>query len=312
MATLEKIRKRGKLLAIIIGLSLLAFIIGDLFTSGSKLFGSQRTKIASVNGKDIDIQEFEVFSRQTEDYVKALNGQDNIDEQTVWQIRASVWDMIIREKLLNKTFEKHNFYVSQEELKDITIGANPHSLVQQTFVNPQTGVFDKNFLIQILQNLQDNNLPKDPNQRQQFERIKSLWMYIENYIKFDQAVQKYSTLISKALYTNKLEVEFDNTERKKVANIDLVFKQIFDIKDEEITYTEKDLKQYFEKHKNLFYSYEDKVSLNYVEFIVKPLKEDTLTAQNNAKKYNDRNCKIGRCRKCLCRRYKNSKIYDAK
>lgn len=283
MATLEKIRKRGKLLAVIIGLSLLAFIVGDLFTSGSSIFGSQKTKIASVNGKDIDIQDFEIFVRQTEDYVKALNGQDNIEEQTVWQIRASVWDMLIREKLLDKVFQKHSFYLCPEEIKDITIGANPHSLVQQTFVNPQTGVFDKNFLIQILQNLQENKLPKDPTQRQQYERIRGLWMYIENYIKFDHALQKYVTLLSKALYTNKLEIEFDNSERKKVVNIEIVFKQIFDIKDESISYSEKDLKEYYNNHKNLFYSNEDKISLNYLELLVKPLKEDTLIAQNTAK-----------------------------
>lgn len=283
MATLENIRKRGKLLAIIIGLSLLAFIVGDLFTSGSSIFGSQKTKIATVNGNDIDIQDFEVFTKQTEDYVKALNGQDNIDEQTVWQIRASAWDMLIREKLLDKVFQKHSFYLSPEEIKDITIGSNPHSLVQQTFVNPQTGVFDKNFLIQILQNLQENKMPNDPSQRQQYERIRGLWMYIENYIKFDQALQKYVTLLSKALYTNKLEVEFDNAERKKVVNIEIVFKQIFDIKDESISYTEKDLKDYYNKHKNLFYSYDDKISINYVEFVVKPLKDDTLAAQTSAK-----------------------------
>ena len=39
MATLEKIRSKSTLLLIVVGAALLAFIIGDFFTSGRTLFG---------------------------------------------------------------------------------------------------------------------------------------------------------------------------------------------------------------------------------------------------------------------------------
>ena len=58
MATLEKIRKRSTLLLIVVGLALLAFIIGDFFTSGRTLFGDGTT-IAKVGSHKIDIQEFQ-------------------------------------------------------------------------------------------------------------------------------------------------------------------------------------------------------------------------------------------------------------
>lgn len=58
MATLEKIRSKSVLLLVIIGLALLAFIIGDFFTSGRTLFGSGTT-VAKVDGKAIDIQDFQ-------------------------------------------------------------------------------------------------------------------------------------------------------------------------------------------------------------------------------------------------------------
>ncbi len=38
MATLQKIRDKGALLVIVIGVALLAFVLGDLFTSGSTFF----------------------------------------------------------------------------------------------------------------------------------------------------------------------------------------------------------------------------------------------------------------------------------
>ena len=47
MATLEKIRSKSVLLLIIVGAALLAFVIGDFFTSGRTLFGTGTT-IAEV------------------------------------------------------------------------------------------------------------------------------------------------------------------------------------------------------------------------------------------------------------------------
>jgi len=53
MATLQKIRNRGTLLIIVIGGALLAFILGDLLTSGTTLFGKVRDKAFMVNGEVI-------------------------------------------------------------------------------------------------------------------------------------------------------------------------------------------------------------------------------------------------------------------
>ena len=58
MATLEKIRSKSVLLLVIIGVALLAFIIGDFFTSGRTFFGTGTT-VAKVGGQKIDIQEFQ-------------------------------------------------------------------------------------------------------------------------------------------------------------------------------------------------------------------------------------------------------------
>lgn len=48
MATLEKIRSKSVLLLIIIGVALLAFVIGDFFTSGRTLFGTGTTVALSL------------------------------------------------------------------------------------------------------------------------------------------------------------------------------------------------------------------------------------------------------------------------
>ena len=60
MATLQKIRNNaGLAVSIVIGLALLAFIMGDLLTSGSTLFNSSRTNVAEIGGKSVSIQTYQ-------------------------------------------------------------------------------------------------------------------------------------------------------------------------------------------------------------------------------------------------------------
>ena len=58
MAALEKIRKKSVMLLIVIGVALLAFIIGDFLNSGSAFFGTGTT-VAKVDGHKISIQDFQ-------------------------------------------------------------------------------------------------------------------------------------------------------------------------------------------------------------------------------------------------------------
>ena len=56
MATLQTIRNRGGLLvSIVIGLALIAFIVGDALNSGSRIFNSQRNQIGEIAGEGVSI-----------------------------------------------------------------------------------------------------------------------------------------------------------------------------------------------------------------------------------------------------------------
>ena len=58
MAALEKIRKKAVFLTIVIGVALLAFILGDAEKMVGTLFGNGNT-IAKVDGDKIDAVEFQ-------------------------------------------------------------------------------------------------------------------------------------------------------------------------------------------------------------------------------------------------------------
>jgi len=57
MATLQNIRNRaGILVAVVIGLALFAFILGDMMGSGSRSMGKR--SVAEINGKGIGITDY--------------------------------------------------------------------------------------------------------------------------------------------------------------------------------------------------------------------------------------------------------------
>lgn len=96
MATLEKIRSKSVLLLVIIGLALVAFIIGDFFTSGRTIFGTGTT-VAKVGGQKIDVQEFQQRMEQANQQVQQ-SGQ-KVDQAVLQQ---QVLGAMVGEKLFKK------------------------------------------------------------------------------------------------------------------------------------------------------------------------------------------------------------------
>lgn len=54
MATLNTLRtKGGVILAVVIGISLLAFLLGDIASSGGSLLNSSKMNVGEINGQSI-------------------------------------------------------------------------------------------------------------------------------------------------------------------------------------------------------------------------------------------------------------------
>ena len=66
MATLQKIRNRGAVIAVVIGIALVAFLLGDFLSSGRAFFEEDQN-VAEINGKGISIQEYQARYKSYED-----------------------------------------------------------------------------------------------------------------------------------------------------------------------------------------------------------------------------------------------------
>ena len=92
MATLQTIRDRGGLLvSIVIGVSLLAFIVGDALSSGSQILGNEKNQIGQIAGEDISIMDYQNEVAKNEELVKMMNGLSALNEEQQTMLRNNTW-----------------------------------------------------------------------------------------------------------------------------------------------------------------------------------------------------------------------------
>jgi peptidyl-prolyl cis-trans isomerase D len=269
MATLQKIRNRGGLMvAIVIGLALGAFILGDMLNSGSKLMRPSQMKIAEIDGESIQYPDFQKKVEALSEIYKMNTQKSQIDEQTWEQLRDQVWQEYLQQNTVGKAIDNLGIVVSSDELFDLIQGNNPHPIIQQLFKDPKTGQIDKSAIIKFLKSLETN-----ANAEQ-----KAYWLYIENQIKQDRLNTKYSSLVSKGLYITSDEAKESLEAKNKNANFQYVVLNYTTIPDAEASVSDSELKAYFDQHKEEF-KQEKTRTIEYVTFDVNPSQADIAATQ---------------------------------
>jgi len=269
MATLQNIRNRGGLMiAIVIGLALGAFILGDMLNSGSKLMKPSQMRIAVIDGEDVQYPDFQRKVEELTEIYKMNSQKNQVDENTTEQIREQVWDGYLQENILGNVANNLGLSVSADELFDLVQGNNPHPIIQQLFRNQQTGEIDKSSILQFLKSLEGNATPQQ----------KSYWLYIENQIKLDRLRTKYNNLVSKGLYVTSVEAQKSLEAKNKNANIQYIALNYASVSDSSVKVSDSELKEYYNKHKDA-YKQEKSRKIEYITFDVLPSAADNEATQ---------------------------------
>lgn len=227
MATLQKIRNQAALLLIVVGVALFAFIIGDFLTSGSSIFQQSRENIAVINGESLNYKEYESRILELEDVYKMQTGQTNLQDEMINQIRESVFQTIVREKLLDETAQKLGIAVSDKELFDMVNGENVHYMVQQMpfFQNPETGAFDRNVMMNFLRTIQQDDLSMyGAEAQEQIMSMKRYWLFWENNLKYTRLEEKIMNLTSSSMKANSLDAKAAFDARQTSVDFAYAFK----------------------------------------------------------------------------------------
>ena len=265
MGLMSYLRNRAGLVIFVIGLAIIAFLLGDIINMGTPFWRASQSEVGNVNGEGIDYNEFNQQVEQTAARFAQQMGGQNTPQMHSYAVQQ-VWNQYLTQELIKQEIEKIGIEVGKEELNNLVTGNNPSMLIAQYFTNPQTGQIDKASINAVMQQAK-----QDPNTKREWEAL------LEN-IKTDRLFQKYSTLVNNSVYTTALEAQYDYNSRNKLANFKYVMLDYASIADAQVKLTDADYKEYYDKNKNAFKNQEESRNIEYVLFDARPNQADTALA----------------------------------
>ena len=266
MATLEKIRSKSALLLIIVGAGLLAFIIGDFFTSGRTIFGTGTT-IAKVDGNKIDIQEFQ---RRVQDASQQAQAQNQRMDNAVLQ--QQVLNAMIAEKLFDKEIKDLGLTVTDQELTDMMVGKN--SQYVDRMVQQQLGVPDAKTAHDMA-----FNPTKYGMQQAQAQQLQAYWIDLENNVERMLLQQKFQNLFAGTLVANELDAKALYDDNAATAHIIYAKKDFSSLKDDDFEVSDSDINALYNKDKNRYALDEPTRTVSYIAVNIVPSEADVLAGQ---------------------------------
>ncbi len=256
MAAIGKIRQHYGILVIIIGLALLAFVLGDLMKSTNK---RRQNDVAVVNGEKISYQDYANRVDQVLQNQKRIYG--NLTNEQTFSIRQQTLDQMIREIIMEKEYKTLGLAVSTEELTDQFLGDNPNQYVVQNFTG-QDGKFNKEMLQNYINNFDNFDA-----------ETQTAWINFENAIAEDRMSTKYESLLKHGFYLPKKLADRYNENKNLKRNAEVYAVRYISIPDSTVVVTEQDNKKYYETYKNK-YPTDAMRGIDYVIFEVKPSQAD--------------------------------------
>lgn len=262
MGIMGNLRNRAGLVIFVIGLAIVAFLLGDVVRSGTPFWMQKQNEVGSVNGSAIDYQQFNAQVEQTANQFQQQMGGAETPQMKMYAVQQ-VWNQFVSKELLNAEIEKIGLTVGKQELNDLVTGPNPAPQIAQTFVNPQTGQFDRAYLYQVIEESNNGNV-----------ELQGQWEALLEGVREQRLAEKYANLLSAAMYVTSLEAQDEYTAKNKLANFDYALLDYSTINDANIKLTDADYKEYYEKHKNSFKNREETRAIQYVLIDARPTVSD--------------------------------------
>ncbi len=251
MATLEKIRSKSVLLIVVIGVALLAFIVGDALTNSRNLFGDHTT-VAKIGDKKIDytdyIQRREELNNRLEQARKQNPAQyANYDTQLMSQLAL---DELVAERLLDQAADNAGIETSGEQLRffvmDNPINPRIQELIQQLNASGLS-VSTPQQAYEVIFNPKRNGFTDA--QMAPFQRA---WVAMESETKQMIKRQQYQRLLYGTVKANDLDKKALYNDYVSTSNVNMAFHPYGQLDAEKYKVSDADIKAAYDSDKSIF------------------------------------------------------------
>lgn len=282
MATLEKIRSKSVFLIIVIGVALLAFIVGDALTNSQNIFG-ERTTIAKVGGTKIDFTEYQRKREELNNQLEEARRQNpaqfaNFDTQVLAEMAL---DQLIQEKLVDEAAEKAGIQSSGNLLRYYMID-NPQNqqvidIVRQLNANGLS-VQTPQQAYEVIFNPKRNGLTDA-----QMEPFQKLWLNAEKQMKDNLKGMIYQRVLAGTVKANDLDKKALYNDYVTTANVDYAFLPFGNLDAKEYPVSSEELKKAYADKKGLFAIEEKTKDVSFINVSISASAEDRAHARDLAR-----------------------------
>ena len=286
MATLQKIRSKGPLLVIVIGLALFAFIAGDAWKVLQPHQGKQ--DVGEVNGEVISAQDYQKMVDELSEVIKLTNGLNSLTEDQLNNVKDQVWQSYVNNKLIAEQAEKLGLKVTDAEIQSI-IDQGTHPLLMQTpFRNPQTGMFDKDMLKKFLVDYANLNASQMPAQYvEYYQKMGAFWQFVEKTLAQSTLAEKYQNLVAKSLISNPVAAEDAFNSRTEQSDLLLAGVPYSSINDSTIQVSDSEIKDRYNEKKEQFKQLVETRDIRYIDVKVVPSDADRKAVEKEVTEYSN-------------------------
>lgn len=272
MAILQKIRNHSVLLLVVVGVAMFAFIIGDFLNSGATYFNKSRENVGNINGEAIHILDYTTAVDQMTEVYKLESGSQNLTEEIHAQIRNSVWETLVSEKILQAEAKALGITVTKEELAERLMGGSIHPIIQQRRVFfDENGQFSPAILMNFLGAI--NSDDEEMVNSEQIKQLKQYWLFWENAVRTSILQEKYVALLANSLTANTLEAKSNFEGRSQTATVSYVMQPYYALLDSAFQVTDAEVKALYNQRKEQ-YKQEPNRNILYVTYPILPSEED--------------------------------------
>ena len=272
MATLQSIRSKGPLLLIIIGLAMLAFILGDAWKIIRPNQGIQY--VGTIAGEDITAMDFQDELEIYTDVVKFANQISDITEEDQNSLKDEVWATMVRNRILDKEAKAIGLTVTDAEVRDVIERGTDPMLARTPFSNGEGG-FDADVLKSFLAFYKE----LDPSQvqaeeYQYYQSMYNYWLFIEKNIKTNLLYAKYTALVNNALVSNPVAAKDAFNNRIMRNDIMMALLPYSSVDDAEAKLTTSDVKSVYNELKPALFNYSETRDIVYIDYEILPSEAD--------------------------------------
>ncbi len=264
MAIINTLReKMGKLLVVVVGLSIMAFVLTDLLSNNSSLFGGNSQFVGEIDGQEISQEQF----ANIVDNLKRYYGLTSTDDGSMQFVREQAWNQLVRDIAFGNKLNELGLEIGTNERIDMVQGNNiSPSMIQ--FFEQFVGATDQASIKQFL-----SQLPAYGQEAQFY------FANAEQQAMIQRREQKFVNLLAKTSYATLEEAKRAYKAQFEISDVEYMYVPFASVSDEQIgEISDSEVRAYLSANEEQF-SVEETRSVQYVRFPVVPSAEDSASYQ---------------------------------